>query len=221
MIQFNKLQWTIAIVSCALLGLTHVAADSGVLAILVVAQVLCGIWQISNRLSPVLLNILGVSEALLKSIATGVYFWPLTLLIPILAASLFWWRFRPTAEWQLRLGTVRSHLPLVAGVAALGIFGLAAWCISFELELRQQRELIPSVSWPIASLIVLAFALTNAGMEEIIYREFVQSALASARVMSVQTVNVAQACVFGLAHYAGGFRTALSASRLLQYLDCS
>lgn len=150
------------------------------------------------------LGVLGVI-LLLGSAVSPARAWPFHLLIPLLvftsiiAASRSLRRAMPPLRW----GRVDRG---IAGWMAVTVFGssmaLVLWYRLLQPDVSDLRAMIPSVSPWMLPLAGLGFAITNAFLEEIIWRGLLWELLCRV-VPTASLVILLQALSFGLIHIHG------------------
>ena len=186
---------------CGLIATTatsHYQLGAGVL----VLQGLLLLTAIALRIN-VALPLLGAAWAASEIFLPGRQYWPFILLLPLAVVSVAAWFIPSLKRAIFRPGKLRGNYLAAILVAVLSIAGLGLWLYFFGPDLSAQRSLLPNWQPAFIVLAILAFALFNAGMEELIYRGVVQGSL-SATWKSPALIISAQAAAFAAAHFQGG-----------------
>ncbi|MBY0526470.1 MAG: CPBP family intramembrane metalloprotease [Gemmataceae bacterium] len=130
--------------------------------------------------------------------------WPWYFLAPLLGYALVVGAIAPlrhSVHW-LRVGRLDARVLLAtAGIVVLSSTALILYFVAFRPDLRALAEQLPVRSVMPVILAGALFALSNALMEEIIFRGILQDALTSQ--LGERTAILVQAVVFGLGHMRG------------------
>lgn len=180
-------------------------AASLITALLACAAALWGRWSLSLQAA---LAAVVVSAAGLVPVARDT--WPVPLLVGLLVAacvaritpwvSVPWWRG----------GRVRAaELGLAAALSGVAAVALIVWWRWMQPDLHDVVARIPQVHWLGLVAVGLLFAVTNALVEESLFRGILTEALTEEARLSLPGATVAQAVVFGVLHLHGFPRGAL------------
>jgi membrane protease YdiL (CAAX protease family) len=130
--------------------------------------------------------------------------WPWYLLVPLLAygcLTLVIPALRFTYQWA-RVGRAsRTIVIATSGIIIVSVTALASWAASRHPDLSDIRKLLPLTDPQLLLIVILAFAVLNAVMEEVVYRGVLLDALES-RMAPVFAVIV-QGVAFGFGHANG------------------
>jgi uncharacterized protein len=141
----------------------------------------------------------------LFSVIPGTRRWPWFLLIPVLLYWALVQSFRPlrlTATW-FRVG--HPTLPMWIAAATVAVASAVSLLLWFKLappDVKWQAGLIPTWSPGRLALVGLGFALSNAAVEEMIWRGVIFDTLERARLPTLPVVLM-QAVSFGVIHLHG------------------
>ena len=137
--------------------------------------------------------------------------WPLRILVPLVtygAIVSMIPTLRRSVTW-LYIGQFGRNVSLIVLLTIiLSSIALVIWYFAAQPDLRNHLVLIPEVPLWVFPLLALGFALTNAAMEEIIFRGIMMEALDNA-IGAGHLSNVIQAFSFGAVHYQSGFPNGL------------
>lgn len=186
---------------CGLIATTATSHSQLGMSVLVLQVVLLMI-AIALRIN-FAIPLLGVASAASEIFLPSVQTWPFILLLPLVAVSV---AALPSASLRHTLfpaGNLTGNLLPIILVALASIAGLLAWLHFLGPDLSAQRSLLPSWGPWLTVAAIFAFALVNAGMEELIYRGIIQGALSTIWKRPTWIIG-AQAAGFAAVHFQGG-----------------
>jgi membrane protease YdiL (CAAX protease family) len=133
--------------------------------------------------------------------------WPFRVLVPLVtygAIVSITPTLRRSVTW-LHIGHSGRYVRLLALLTIIfSSVALVIWYFAAQPDLRHHLALVPGMPLWVFPLLALGFALTNAAMEEIIFRGIMMEALDNA-LGAGHLSNVIQAFSFGALHYQSGF----------------
>ncbi len=144
------------------------------------------------------------STALLFSAGGFVASWPFLFLIPILCTTLFSTTIRRPTVTPLAFRRGYFDLPITATCLVIGGLSVGVLMLWFHWAEPTLTEKIPNPAtskWHWVILTALLFAVVNAVVEELYFREALFAPLRTI-LRSKWTANLAQAFLFGLLHWS-------------------
>jgi membrane protease YdiL (CAAX protease family) len=133
--------------------------------------------------------------------------WPLNLIMPLLiylAVALAVPRYRRSFSW-LRIGRFGKDIFLLVVItAAISGIALYIWSLVLTPDLSMHLKYFPNMPIWLFPVAGLGFSVSNAAIEEFVFRGVTMQALDSAFGPSIISI-VLQALPFGVMHYLEGF----------------
>ena len=133
--------------------------------------------------------------------------WPLSILLPLTAYGVIVSlipTLRQSVGW-IRKGSMNSDvIRLIVVTVIVSAFALVAWMLLLKPDIERHLALVPDVPFWTYPLIGIFFAVSNAVMEESVYRGILMEALDSALGPGCWSVYI-QALPFAALHYLSGF----------------
>lgn len=169
------------------------------------AGLVCGAavaWLVAVRSAAPARAITTLAGVLLLVVATGLL-WQAAMALTLIV-FLGWARaspvLRPSEGWRSRGSLPIGPTMLVAGVTP---FALTAWLVVFDPDLSDVVATYDIDRWPLPLLIAgaIVFALSNAILEELLWRGLLQDRLEP--LLGVGAAVALQGISFGLQHWHG------------------
>jgi len=133
--------------------------------------------------------------------------WPFTLLVPTICygvALLMDRRLRTSVLWLKRGILDQTTVIIIVAVSVTSAIALILWHAALKPDLSGQLRILSSIPIWLLPVAGLAFATSNAAIEEVAFRGIIMQALDSAAGPGIVSILV-QAWLFGAMHYLQGF----------------